>query len=249
MDIYWSKRILGVHDKNSETELLSQKPESLLSYFSENLFPNNENYKKYIQCPAAQIELKNTYVVKADFDIEFFVDTKEKIVNFYSKYDLEDNVKKAFTDNNYINISTDNSLFNILTHLYLFSEESVQVTQLPPYFHKKDYVNTQENMYLLPGSFDISKWYRPFHASYLVENTGHIKFKRGDPLYYIRFNTDEKINLIEYELTDKLISYSQACTNVKNYRPFQKFNFLYKIFTERNMNKKILKEILECQPN
>lgn len=247
MDIYWSKKILGVHDKNSETELLSQKPEPLLSYFSKTLFPNNENYKRYMKCPSAQIELKNTYVVKADFDIEIFINTNEKIANFHSNYDLGDDTKRIFTENNYINLSTDNSLFNILTHLYLFSEESIQVAQLPPYFHKNDYVTAQKDMYLLPGSFDISKWYRPFHASYLVENTGHVKIKRGDPLYYIRFNTDQKINLIEYELNDKLISYSQSCLNVKSYRPLQKFNFLYKIFTERNMNKKVLKEIIKCQ--
>jgi hypothetical protein len=245
LNIYWSKRILGVNDLNSETGLLSEKPESLLSYFSKNLFPNNENYKHYMQCPAAQVEFKNTYVVKADFDIEFFIDTNKKIVNFHSSYELGENTKKVFTENNYLNLSTDNSLFNILTNLYLFSEESIQVAQLPPYFHKKDYVATQQNMYLLPGSFDISKWYRPFQASYLVENSGHIKLKRGDPLYYIRFNTDQKINLIEYELNDKLIAYAQDCMNVKLYRPLQKFNFLYKMFAEKNIRKKILKEIVK----
>ena len=49
------------------------------------------------------------------------------------------------------------------------------------------------------GSYNIKNWIRAIHPSYVIDCTQEqkipIKFKRGDPWLFVRFQTKEKVNL------------------------------------------------------
>ena len=144
MDIYWSSTVLGQHNKLSSTSMLSVEPESLFDYFNNSLVENNKNFKDYIRCPAAQQELKKTYIIKAAYDVDFFTNIDEKLTHFNSK-NFTDPQMEDFVTNTYISLSENSSMFNVFTNLYLFSEENITVSSIHPYMHKNNYIDTQEN--------------------------------------------------------------------------------------------------------
>lgn len=214
---------------------------SKLAYLEiENLYTNlldryndqDEEIKKYLRCYAAIKDLKNTYIVKSPVDFNLFIDHETK--NIFCDRGNE------FLSN-YFDISRGSIQFG--PELYLFSEESLTFTQLAPYFHDAPY----KEYYGVTGSFNISKWFRPVMTGLINKNlnskNNNIIIKRGDPLYYIKFNTEESIELINYSMNEKIKKYSLDCFGYKNFVHSQKLAKLYSIFQHKRYNKKIIKEI------
>jgi hypothetical protein len=59
------------------------------------------------------------------------------------------------------------------------------------------------------------------------------------------FNTDEKINLIHYNLTEKIESLAKDCLMVTIYTPKKNLKYRYDLFEEKKYNSEILDEIKE----
>ena len=88
---------------------------------------------------------------------------------------------------------------------------------IPPVWHKN---NFQNNINVIGATFDISKWYRPLEFAFeIIDNTQPIVIKRGDPLYYVKFNTLDKVKLVKQETTKKIEDIIIMCTQLKNYTP------------------------------
>jgi hypothetical protein len=195
-------------------------------------YKQDEDIKKYLRCYAAIKDLKNTFIVKSPVDFNVFLDHETK--NIFC--DKGDDFLASYFD------ITKGSI-QIGQQLYLFSEESLTVTQLPPYLHDVPY----NEYYGVTGSFDISKWFRPIVPGLISKNlnskNNNISVKRGDPLYYIKFNTDKDIELINYSMNENLIKYSLDCFGYKNFVYSQKLEKLYNVFMNKKYNKKIIREI------
>lgn len=232
MDVYFSHYITDVKD-----DYRLETGQDLLHFDLENLYDNlkdNHFLSSYLKCPAAIYELKRTFIVKSPIECSLMLDKKTNTVKIKSASNFASQ-KTFFPINDFF------ESFSLNSNLILFSQKSVNVTQLPPYMH---HVSWKNQIFNSTGIFDISKWYRPLNATWIHNNNLlDLDIKRGDPLYYIRFETNQKINLIRYDMNEALIKYSRHCLDAKHWIKNRPLKFWYEKFQNNNYNKKIFYEI------
>ena len=118
-------------------------------------------------------------------------------------------------------------MFSLGLFYVFIADKSVKIETLYPSMHRSE---TTNNINLIQGTFDISKWIRPIEFGVEVLNDNKIvKFKRGDVLFYIRFLTDEKINLERIPHSNDLNYMIYPFTNMKKELPNQPLEKVYKI--------------------
>jgi len=222
VNVYWS-RVSVVKDR----DLLTIKPTFLLQELKKG-FSNSTEFLRYLSCPAASSYLKNTLCVKSEKDISFSF-SPETLFNYQNK---------VFKDIFFIR-SFEDKWIDLKEEYIFFSDESLEVSLLPANFNNNSLVS---NSIYCSGQMNIGKWYRPFNPSYILKKDS-FSIKRNDVLYYIKFHTDKKINLIHYEFTPKLSDYTNAAVSLKDYLPKKSFKFIYNLFLSKNYNQRILKEI------
>jgi len=188
-----------------------------------------KNYDlEYLKCPAGNNFFKNLYVVRNPFDIEYYYEGNDlKIRN------IPEHIKDLFAHQSVLETQLPH-----VRHLF-FSESPVSIITLPPFAHD----SIVNNYKFLPGTFDISKWFRPVQCSFIDEEKKSLFIKRGEALQYVLFNTSEKVKLKPYETTEKIAEYTQRCSRVKYFVPGKNLNFLYNLFVKQRLNKKIIQEI------
>ena len=212
-----------------ETRLLSPPITNLLKEALEN-----KQYGNYLRCPAAVNYLKNIYVVRSptNFKIEY---NHEK--NIYQDTSIPENVQACLFPNH---VKGDECLMQLNFPQYtLFSEQTCYVTLLPPFMHK----STINNFSFVPGTFDVSKWFRPIHLALYNPEKNNICIRRDEPIFYMRIETQDKVNLQEYNFTEACHTYSQQCSSLREINQGMSLKWYYKRFTLRRANKKIIKEI------
>lgn len=239
MIIYWSKYLSEVSEvKKGNREKLAQgydltikPPQSLYQYLISNEELKNK-LGNYALCPAALNELKTTYYITSDIDYNFYFDGNEVKSNMYDQK-MFDNVLQRENE----------TLFFLNFYTIMYSEVNCKITQIPPYLHKTTF--SRGNCLSVSASMDISKWFRPMHAVYMNDEKSPFNIKANDPLYYIKFDTEEKIIFKEFVMNEKLYDLSLNCTNYKMYHPKTGLKKLYNKFIERKYDKRIMKEIKE----
>ena len=198
---------------------------------------------KYIECPAFTDYYKNCFLVRAPYDIEIEVKkTAENVKYFNIKDKDQDFCNKYIFDRN-----NENSLFSMISleYSYLFySEKSVMIEMIPAGLHLHESEHLKNTM-LIQGTFDISKWYRGIgYAFEIIDDNIPVKIKRGDPVFYVRFLTDEKINIV-YEHENKYVdNLSSACVNIKKFTKNNTMKTNYEIASHmiRSLRNKIFKK-------
>ena len=162
----------------------------------------------YLRCPALANYLKNTYIIKSPYDFTINVDSAFNVTT--------DKFGQAFF-NEYLSVilpTTSKDPLIIQTFpKYLFvsnNKNPVTVSVIPWMFKSNPYG-------IVPGSFDITKWIRPVNLAMEVYTPGPIVFRRGDPLYCVRFETDDMVTLERGEYTEDIAKAMLSCLDVKNY--------------------------------
>jgi hypothetical protein len=94
------------------------------------------------------------------------------------------------------------------------------------------------------GKFDIGKWFRGTEfAFYLKDGYDSFKIERNEIYSYMRFHTDEKINLLEFNYSDKLKQFNQERFDaISKVSKLKKLENYYNMFRHKKL---ILKEIRE----
>jgi hypothetical protein len=109
----------------------------------------------------------------------------------------------------------------------------------PAHYHKQVF-----DGYYIGGGMDIGQWFRPIEgAIQLNQNTNTVTLNRHDPIAYVKFLTDEPIELKRFYLTKELEELSWGCIKYKNYEPRRALPFLYDKFRQRGLDKIITREI------
>lgn len=222
--IYWASL-----EKNWQQQ---KKPELVLpKFFQGNTETTEKNVAQINQCPAIVEELKTTYEIHSLFDYEFNVIGNTVKSNMYDQ---------AFFDK-YITIrSSKHKLFSFMQQLIFFTEEDdldASINKFP--FLEQN--NITERCVLIPGRYNIGKWFRPIEFSFFMKNNFN-SFKVGvdEVLYYVQFHTNKKINLVQFMFNEKLDEYARSCFTLKDYNRFYKLQNYYKMFKHKKF---ILKEI------
>ena len=217
-------------------DLLLIPPENLYKEIKQKC-AGNYTYENYMKCPAAVNELKNTYILKADNDYNVLIDRTKNFLTFKNY-----NIQESLESNIVINGRDCSDSFGITNSILLFSETSLEVSSLPPYLHKNSWGHL--DVQVPAGIFDINKWFRPINPAFInFENKAEFFIKRGDPLLYLRFHTNEKVKLQEFRMTEKIYDIQQHCVHMKKFLPGKSLNFVYDLFLKRKYNKLLMKEI------
>ena len=227
-------------DEDVKATFIYEKPKNVKS---ERLAPLS---KRAIQaCPAVNHLERRYFEVKVPFDISLGY---EFVNNNHNLYVIEEETR---IDNDLIN----NFVFLMRPELwrnkntptiqircpYIFlSDEKVYMTQLPPFL---SYKNNNLPGLITAGRFPIDLWPRILNYGFeWIDTKKNLKFKRGDPWFYVFFETtnpEDEIKLIEAENTPKLKEYRRGISEVVKYTS-NSFG-LFDVASERRP-KKLLEE-------
>lgn len=191
--------------RTPECMILFEEPTPVYKELSPSRDMGSDNYFK---CPAFIDLCKNTYVVKAPFDLDVHYNQLNETLHISQAQDIYDlyctnrpkgpNARKIIT----------------LPPRYLFySDDDIMMESLPCFLQ-----NSKIKWDLIPGKYNIGKWIRPIDFTIELHDEHHtLHFKKNDPLFYIRFTTknDDKIELERVEFTKQLYDLGDACTAVK----------------------------------
>lgn len=189
----------------------------------------------YFNCPAVSRKMKRTFVFNN------IVDTKTKFREDGTiEYERPDRFQML---NELIHQPTidNHRLINIQYSLLVFCEESVVGSMESPFFHK-----TEMSKYgaIVPGEFDIGKWYRPLNAEIqLWEDCDELHVAADEPIFYLEFLTDRPIILQRYQVTKRLSTIASSLIHVNPLKRFASLAEKYDIFKQSQLRSQILKEI------
>lgn len=201
-------------------EFLILDPVPVLKYYTDN---DGAAFKK---CPAYLNYYKNTFVVCSPIDLEVQINKEENWANIVSPKDLP---KKVFNPRFGEENDSPYSLFSLrLGRLLVTTKtENVFAEQVEPMLEW----DRAADIRIISGNFNINKWVRPLECSFEQRSKNvTVKFKRGQPMYYVRFitpNPDDIVILNKIEITEELYKDSQRCVSLKSFRPGLSLNTLY----------------------
>lgn len=232
--VYWSP----VWDDQSGTNwnLLYQEPDQLYKNLNQNRADQKENDGSNIMgCPAVGNKFKQTYVFFNPTDSHILVENNMDI-SYLSPTSIGGIVQRKPSFKNNI------MLRYYLSWLFFTEEDSLEISITSPYFHKPRHLNYGS---ILPGSFDIGKWFRPYNAEFnLWEGISEIAVEENEPLFYIEFMTKRPIILKRFVNTDAIHRLAWAGAEVSTtmgiFKPLQK---RYEQFAASRNKEIILKEI------
>lgn len=202
-----------------------------------NVKENTTAEEMYFRCPAHIDHLKNLFVVPATFDCDLIIDKQKDQPDFATSTFVRDNhdFNRAFLIR-----SIKNRLFSLnLSTLFLVESDDLLVSQMPAYLESNGFV---DNTVIVPGTFNIGKWPR------ILECAFHLKedkmfLREGEPTYYIKFHTNEKVFLKEFLYTPKMKEYVNYLFASKNYKGDKtKMQYFYDVISRKKGYKKRMLE-------
>lgn len=216
---------------------VGKKPLSMFHELVKEKTTTNISDNIFFKCPAVSKLFKNTFIFKNQNRIDFEYKYEYPNMEFY--------LKNHMSERPFVDIDPSLSLgpqIAIPNSYLLFSEEPLMAKFTGPYFHKSGYMNYGS---IYPGEFDIGKWFRQYNLQFQMwENSGKMIVEKNEPLFYVTFDTEKKINLIEFKQTEKIIEYAKYCiespfTKGKHKRLFER----YLDFNDDKMRELVLLEI------
>jgi hypothetical protein len=226
-------------DNLQETQdwsILYKEPTSLNKYLSKNINKERSNdvqNRGFMSCTAYKGLTNNTYVIENPIDSSYTLDGNMQST---SKNSLSALYKREPQLNNQI-------LFEYNYPLIFFAEESLEMQFTAPYF-----LNAPHLKYgaVTPGQYNIGKWFRPIQTEInLWDNVKEFEIKKGEPLAFINFLTDKKIEFKMFEMTTDLAKIMNVCATASTWEVNVPLANRYKRFHESKMLNKTIKKIKE----
>lgn len=191
--------------------------------------------QSFFSCRAFLGFNKNLYMITNPFDIDVNINDFGQIVNNGNK-----ELDGLF--NNRLKQIENCKNFNYEYYYFFYSEESVEIETMSPFMHESNFT---KNAYIVPGSFNISKWFRPINPEiqFLPNHDNHVVSQKNDPLLYIRFKTDRPVILKQFFMPRELMDVSESIVSYKQYEQNKTFAYLYGLFSNSPLPNRILRLI------
>ena len=215
------------------TGINMDKPLQLMALPPEPVLPQIINARDgfkadtFLNCPAFLDYYKNTFVVRSPLDFKLLINHKDKYLQITPQGQEFYNVFMR-NRNDPTNPNTP-FIFSIMFNYLFVASNECFIEQIQPSFHSD---NLNSKLRVIPGKFDISKWYRPLEVAFeVIEGVTTIDIHKGDPLYYVRLTpaSGEKVILKHKILTPKEVDVVERCTLIKTVQPKQSLSTLYKL--------------------
>ena len=219
--------------------MLYNDPINLLESMYE--MKNKDSKKKSMfQCPAFSDKTKRTFFFTSPMDLEYKYDFTDP----ENSYIVPTNENNPFIATSIRRAPTLNKqpLFELSLYFCFFSEEPLTASFTPPFLHNS---NLMKQGVPATGSYDIGQWLRPYPLEIMLWNeTGILKIKKNEPLFYVEFLTDRPINLRRVNGTETLKGYAKQGANSPSYIESKVPLFTrYETFKKTRMKDLIMKEI------
>jgi len=235
IDVYWSPQTSWEFDEQ-DWNMLYPEPNNLFTELQQ-IKTKNSGIKSYFSCPVTNNQFKNTYVFRNElsssygFDFTNGKDIFVPISNNYLGYKIERPP------------SISSGLLVTLNLFYsLFSSEPLNAVFTPPMMHEPKYTKYGT---CIPGEFDIGQWFRPYTLEMQMwKMQGEFHIEENEPIFYVRFDTQKKVNLKRFKMNSALNSYLIECSTTTNiWGMGVSLEKRYERFKRTKMRELILKEI------
>jgi hypothetical protein len=206
-----------------------KSPEPVIKNFikSKNFFETGIE-----KCPAFKDSIKNTFSLQSIYDYSFDVyenrvESKMYDESFFDRHvEIRSLKEKTFSFNQWITFFTEENSLELTTNIFPFLEEN----------------NITKNCIMPPGKYDIGKWFRNIEFVFKLKEESNTFTINEDEVYqYIKFETNEKIELIPYFHDEEIEFLLKHIMKTKNYtdkkRNLQSYYEFYKI--KKILTKKI----------
>jgi hypothetical protein len=233
------------------------KPEESFGYFSEwqnvAVQPPELAFKSIaaeregsdiLPCPGITTYFRNVFLVRCpiDFNISVRADLKTFSIDRYDQKFYNEWVVRR--PNDFVN--PDRPILTLGPKLVFLADEDVQMEVLPASMHDTP---TQRKIRVIPATMNIHRWIRPVDFTFeVLDSSEPLEFKRGDPLFYVRFVTkgDKKVELERVEQTHELLRTMYGMVVLKNYIPRLQLDRLYDLAHDWIKNRKWLSKPKKC---
>jgi len=191
-------------------------------------------------CPAYSHLVNRLFVVQSPFPITWQVADDNRTIATNIK-NVPVPFSKAFFD--YSKIASqqkrlglpadqlpDHPIFDFRMHtLFVSNRKHTWADLMPAFLHDTGAINVLP----IPGSFNINTWPRPtVFAGPVRDKLKPVVFQRGDPLYYVRFRTndpEDTFELKEIDYSDRLHRAVTARVNLKNLFPRYSWRLMHEL--------------------
>ena len=196
-----------------------------------------EGTRNVLKCYALQDHVKNTFIYRSpvSMKVTYTGDDRKYIISGINV----DNQKE-------FNLLIDNpdaeSVYQVLIGFGLniiSKEDSLPMSVHPANYHKTDV----SRFPIVTGSYDCGKWFRPIHLSIFNPEEKDFEIKRGDPLFYIKFHTKDKVQLKRFNMNEEILSHVASTVQVKKYLASTKLNKLYKLYKESKLKPLLIRAV------
>ena len=213
--------VYHTHTRNLFIDALWEDPIPLIKDIQED-FRGFETYQRVMKCPSFRDHVKNTYVIKSPIEFKIEWNEQSRIVS---------DKAGVFSDTLYPHVE-------ILTgdQAIFFAESSVQIEVLPAFLHKD-----MPRLPFLSGSYDIGKWCRPVHPTFLFERGETLHIKENQPLMYVRF--DQKVKLKRFRYTEAFDTEMQGIIQTRDLKSHGRLEGFYDFFQRTRRRKFLINEI------
>lgn len=178
------------------------------------------------RCPAVTETISNIFVVRSpvstgasvsrDLDGQASVDQYGINMNFRARH------QQSATDRD--------SLMMNNGGLMLFCKDEITAQWTSPYFSETQHLQFGA---LVPGAMNIGAWFRPLQFEFLLwKGVRNIQLMEGEPLAYMQFDTNKRVNLIPFQLTQEILNVAQECVSSSEVAPRQPLEARYDQFRE-----------------
>lgn len=229
--VYWS-----CNHYDSPSALRAEEPVQLQNHFFEK-YPA-EQADGYKRCPSVRNFFNNLYGLKSYYDYRIDFNLNEGKIN-------SSDYTKEFLQRLLVR-NMESALFSWPTDYIFFTDtKSLEMEVYPAFMESNDFVNKAN---LIPGVFDIGKWYRPLDCAFhLKEKNCSLQFSIEDILMNLRFRTKEKIEFRYFTISKELSDFTKELMIVKDHKYASKttsvLSYYYDLFAKKNFKKKILEFI------
>ena len=200
-----------------------------------------EGTRNVLKCYALQDHVKTTFIYRSpvSMKVTYTGDDRKYIISGINV----DNQKE-------FNLLIDNpdaeSVYQVLIGFGLniiSKEDSLPMSVHPANYHKTDV----SRFPIVTGSYDCGKWFRPIHLSIFNPEEKDFEIKRGDPLFYIKFHTKDKVQLKRFNMNEEILSHVASTVQVKKYLASTKLNKLYKLYKESKLKPLLIRAVKSQQ--
>lgn len=226
--VYWAP----LDNQNLDLTLAYEQPERLTK-----CIPARIKNSPYYRCPAFLENIKNTFVLKSPISLDFSITPSEQRV---------DTTDQMMMQKVNLELAQNNGIIQFGFNFIFFCDQPLTITQMHPYLHSNTFT---ENTNTLSASFNCGKWFRPLQAAFVLGDKQNFDFsiKRGDIFSYIGFDTQETVELINFDITPEIHQIVQSCMDMKvsNKSTPYSLTYCYNQFMLYRKQKLLLKAIKE----